>query len=420
MSRGIYTLFFVLALMFASGARADVFRILDDPREAAQARVDLIQQADHEIHALYFLARNDRITMTALALLRDASRRGVGSVKLVVDANFHRIPKEVLAHLRDEGVEVRVYHPLTLRHPSWLFRRMHEKVVIVDGQQYITGGRNLAEAYYGMARKKNYVDRDVYVAGPSAADAEGHFGHVWSSSHVVELKARVSDAEKGVAAARLDAALCDGAISLDTGTDWSEGQPEVGPVSFLHDPVGEAPRVAVQLAEIIEGAKESIVIESPYLVPPKPLLALLEKKLKEGVYVQIVTNSLRSTDGVLPQAGYLKYKRRLVRMGIDVREYKGPDPLHAKSAVIDGEFVLIGSYNLDPRSQNLNTEVMCLVADERLAEELLVSIDLHLQNAWTIRKNGRPAKGRYPLVSRAKKIRAWAARLLLPIVEGQL
>jgi len=419
-SRGIYTLFFVLACTIALTARGDVFRILDDPREAAQARVDLIQQADQEVHALYFLARNDRITMTALALLRDARRRGVGSVKLVVDANFHRIPKEVLAHLRDEGVEIRVYHPLTLRHPSWLFRRMHEKVVIVDGQRYITGGRNLAEAYYGMAKKKNYVDRDVYVEGPSAADAEGHFAHVWSSNHVAELKVRVSDAEKRVAAARLDAALCDEWIALDTGTDWSEGQPEVGPVSFLHDPVGEGQRVAVQLAEIIEGAKESIVIESPYLVPPKPLLALLEKKLKEGVYVQIVTNSLRSTDGVLPQAGYLKYKRRLVRMGIDVREYKGPDPLHAKSAVIDGEIVLIGSYNLDPRSQNLNTEVMCLVADERLAAELLDSIDLHLQNAWTIRKNGRPAKERYPLVSRAKKIRAWAARLLLPIVEGQL
>ena len=60
---------------------------------------------------------------------------------------------------------------MTLRHPSWLFRRMHEKVVIVDGQRYITGGRNLAEAYYGMARKRNYVDRDVYVEGESAADA---------------------------------------------------------------------------------------------------------------------------------------------------------------------------------------------------------------------------------------------------------
>lgn len=110
--------------------------------------------------------------------------------------------------------------------------------------------------------------------------------------------------------------------------------------------------------------------------------------------MQIVTNSLRSTDGVLPQAGYLKYRRRLARAGIDVREYKGPDPLHAK---------------------------MCVADDEDVAQELLLSIDLHLQNAWQIHGNGKPARvERYPLVSRAKKIRVWAARLLLPIVENQL
>lgn len=413
-------------LALAITARADVFRILDDPRDAAQARVDLIQQADREIHALYFLARNDRITLTALALLRDARRRGVPSVRLIVDANFHRIPKAVLAHLRDEGVEVRVYHPFTLRHPSWLFRRMHEKVVVVDGERYITGGRNLAEAYFGLARKKNYVDRDVYVEGASAEEADHHFVTLWSSRHVARLKVHVTKREKQEAEELLDAVLFElgcgnGFVKLGTGNDWSAGQPEVDAVGFLHDPVDQGERVAYRLADIIEDARTSIVIESPYLVPPKPLLALLEKKLKEGVYVQIVTNSLRSTDGVLPQAGYLKYRRRLARAGIDVREYKGPDPLHAKSAVIDGRIVLVGSYNIDPRSQNLNTEVMCVVADEELAQELLESIDLHLQNAWRIQGNGRPARvERYPLVSRAKKMRAWFARFLLPIVENQL
>ncbi|HVG24950.1 MAG TPA: phosphatidylserine/phosphatidylglycerophosphate/cardiolipin synthase family protein [Thermoanaerobaculia bacterium] len=418
----------MLAVALTGAARADVFRILDDPRDAAQARVDLIQQADSEIHALYFLARNDRITLTALALLRDARRRGVPSVRLIVDANFMRIPKAVLAHLRDEGVEVRVYHPVSVRHPSWLVRRMHEKVVIVDGERYITGGRNLAEAYFGMARRKNYVDRDVYVEGASAGDADQHFETLWSSEHVSRLKVHVSKRESASAEELLDRVLFElscgnGFVKLDTGTDWSHEQRAVAEVDFLHDPVdaAEGERVAYRLAEIIEGATTSIVIESPYLVPPKPLLALLEKKLKEGVYVQIVTNSLRSTDGVLPQAGYLKYRRRLARAGIDVREYKGPAPLHAKSAVVDGRVALIGSYNIDPRSQNLNTEVMCVVEDEALAQELLDSIDLHLQNAWRIHGNGRPARvERYPNVSHAKKVRAWLARFLLPIVENQL
>src|SRR6185503_15138593 len=103
----------LLVTLLATGASADVFRILDDPRDAAQARVDVIQQATTDISALYFLARNDRVTLAALALLCDARRRGVGSVRLIVDANFNRIPKAVLAHLTAEGVEIRVYHPLT-------------------------------------------------------------------------------------------------------------------------------------------------------------------------------------------------------------------------------------------------------------------------------------------------------------------
>lgn len=413
-------------LVVAGAARADVFRILDDPKEAAQARVDLIQQAHGEVDALYFLARNDRITMMALALLRDARRRGVPTVRLVVDANFHRIPKAVLAHVRDEGVQIRVYHPLTLRHPSWVFRRMHEKVVLVDGRRYITGGRNLAEAYFGLAKKKNYVDRDVYVEGASAADAERHFETVWSSGHVTELRVRVSAEDKKRAARVLDDVLseleCERFIRLNTGTDWSAGQRDVPDVRFLHDPLisEDGTRVAERITELLSQAEQSIVVESPYLVPSRQMLQVLEQKLREGVYVRIVTNSLRSTDGVLPFAGYLKYRRRLVRAGVDLREYKGPDPLHAKSIVIDGSIVLVGSYNVDPRSQNLNTEVMSMAEDEELAMQLLDSIELHVENSWRPRRDQPPARGEAPRVSRAKSFRAWTARLFLPLFENQL
>src|SRR4051812_7525873 len=275
----------ILLIILAMPLRADVFRVLDDPRDAAQARVDLIQQATKEIDALYFLARNDRITMMALALLRDARRRGVGSVRMIVDANFQHIPKAVLAHLSDEGVQVRVYHPLTLRHPSWLFRRMHEKVVVVDGERYITGGRNLAEAYFGLA-KRNYVDRDVYVEGPSAAEADRHFDELWTCADVKALHVRVSDAEKEKAAHLLDNAACvleqTGTVTLDTQRDWSEGRHDIAEVHFVHDPLTAdgGPRLAVRLSEAIDAAQSSVIIESPYLVPTPDMIELLKKKIR--------------------------------------------------------------------------------------------------------------------------------------------
>ena len=407
----------VSVLVFATTASADVLRILDDPSEAAQARVDVIQQAGSEINALYFLARDDRVTMTALALLRDAQRRGVVS-RLIVDAHFHHIPKSVLAHLRDEGVEVKVYHPLTLRHPSWIFRRMHEKLVVVDGARFITGGRNLAEAYFGLA-KKNYVDRDVYVEGASASDADAHFEELWSSIHVARLRVRVSANEKRRAAERLDALmkeLREGSsfVRLDTGRDWASDGIRVQRVRFFHDPVNDrdGTRVGARMAEIFERATESIVIESPYFVPSRALRALLERKRAQGVRVQIVTNSFRSTDGLLPYAGYLKYGRRLVRHGVDVREYKGPDMLHAKSAVIDGRIVVIGSYNMDPRSHHLDLEAICVAEDERLAAQLRAAIDEHARNAWKVESA--------PRVPPAQALSLGAMRLILPLVEGQL
>lgn len=405
------------ALLIAAAANADVLRILDDPTDAAQARVDVIQQARHEINALYFLARNDRVTMTALALLRDAQRKGIVS-RLVVDAHFHHIPKSMLAHLNDEGVEVKVYHPLTLRHPSWIVRRMHEKLIVVDGERYITGGRNLAEAYFGLA-KKNYVDRDVYVEGESAVDADAHFEELWTSKHVARLRVRVSAKERRRAAERLDHVMeelrrGESFVQVDTGRDWSDGALRALNVRFLHDPTGEGTRVGTRVAELFESAQSSIVIESPYLVPSKPMRALLERKRAEGVRVQIITNSFRSTDGLLPYAGYLKYGRPLVRAGIDVREYKGPDMLHAKSAIIDGRIVVIGSYNLDPRSHYLDLEAICVAEDEELARRLLGAIEGHVQNAWKVDTRHTP---RMPA---AKALSLGAMRLILPLVEGQL
>jgi putative cardiolipin synthase len=397
-----------LVLLLAAAARGDVVRILADDGEAAQARVDLIRQAKDRIELLYFMAKDDHMTLAMLQLLRDARRRGVRDVRVVIDGSFRRIPKAVLAHLRDEGVRVRTYHPFDLRHPTWMLHRMHEKVIVIDGKRYITGGRNLAESYFGLGREINYRDVDIYVDGPSAADAEQRFETVWNSRDVADLHGHMTPRSRREAAQHLGDALeamkRSGFLDLGPMRDWNDGAIDAGPVRFL---AGHS--IGGDMAEYIAAAKESVVIESPYFIPPRFVRELLLKKLAEGVRIVVVTNSVRSTDGLLPQIAYLKYRGDLARAGIDFREYKGPYCLHGKAIVVDGRVAMIGSYNIDPRSQSLNTEVMCVAENEELAHALQAMIEGHIGDAWTIR-DAPPAP----------PVRAFGIRMLLPILEHQL
>ncbi|MCM2270223.1 MAG: phospholipase D-like domain-containing protein, partial [Thermoanaerobaculia bacterium] len=122
------------------------------------------------------------------------------------------------------------------------------------------------------------------------------------------------------------------------------------------------------------------------------------------------------------QAGYVGHRRDLVASGIELWEYAGPEALHAKAAVIDRRTVVVGSYNLDPRSERLNSE-LALVADDRvLAARLLAVFDRHLDSAWRIDARGWPqgADGPFPGVSRAKICQLRLMRLTVPFVKGQL
>src|SRR6185295_8091753 len=185
---------------------------------------------------------------------------------------------------------------------------------------------------------------------------------------------------------------------------------EVGPVRFLHDPVGRKVRghgVGHELRGLLDSARESVLIESPYLVPSRAFRDSLRQALARGVHVRILTNSLGTTDNLWVQAGYVGHKKDLVRSGVELWEYLGPECLHAKTAVIDGETVVVGSYNLDPRSERLNTELALVVHDRSIATDLQRTLDEHLQRAVRIDARGFPkgADKPYPGIPRSKVLK---------------
>ncbi len=419
----------LLLLLAATPALADSVYVLNSDADAAQARVDLIQQAQNQILAAYFIFADDSTGTAALWLLRDAARRGL-DVKLLIDGTFNRVSRPLLEALQQEGVEVRLYHKTNLLHLLWLTRRMHDKLLIIDGHHLITGGRNIEEHYFGVSEGLNYVDRDVYVGGEAAAAAQDYYLELWDSHHVQKLKKkRISATKLEKAVAHLDATEKEvrrkGRIRLDTGTDWSARGREVSGVRFFHDPVARRRKpggIRDDLAEVVRGARESILVENPYLVPTHQLMETLRLAAERGVRVRILTNSLKVCDSVMAQSGYVGKRRKLVSMGVELWELAGSKTLHAKSAVVDGKIAIIGSYNLDPRSRTLNTEVAVAIEDAEIATITAESMERNLENAWLITPKGRPEghKKKYPGASLSRRFRVGLYKLFLPLIRRQL
>jgi len=415
--------------LVAQPCRGEQVHILDSHSDAAQARVDLVLAATETIDAAYFIYEDDYSGLAGLYLLREAARRGV-QVRLLVDSQWNKVSGSIIFHLAEEGVEVRMYHRFSLCKPFWWTRRMHDKLVVVDREHLIAGGRNIEDPYFGLDPDLNYVDRDIYVQGSMVGEASDYFEALWNSSHVEDPPSPVLTREWLERAEQ----------SVDKGGGYLDRSPivsmtdngrllassvQVEAARFLRDrvaPVRKRPGMRKDLVELLESAGSSVFIETPYLVVTRRMRKLFRTLLDRGVHVRLLTNSLNSTDNVWPQAGYVGKKKELVRMGIELWEYTGPESMHAKSAVIDGETIIIGSYNLDPRSERLNTEIAVVVKDPALASDLSASMDTHLASAWRIDRNGRPEgqDERYPGVGFCKKVKVRLVRLILPFVRGQL
>ena len=419
----------ILTLLFiAPLAHADIYRILDSDKDGVQARVDSVLNARSEVLTSYFIYHKDITSLAGLALLREAARRGV-KVKIILDASFHALNQDMIDHLRLEGIEVKLFHPFNLRHPTWVYKRMHDKLVIVDGKRVIGGGRNIENSYFGYA-EKNYLDRDVYIEGEAAKKAHEYYLKLWESHHVDRPPSlRTPPVEVAQSSRLLDEALVElkKVVSFENSKNWAEGEPDVGKVRFLHSTLerGKSYQALTgdSLAELAQSAKKSILIESPYMVPTKRFLKIMKDARARGVHVRIMTNSLHSTDGILPAAGYAKYKQKLLDLGIELWEYQGPESLHAKSAVIDGKIAIIGSYNLDPRSAQLNTEVAFVAENLEKAEQLTRSFNDNLKRAVQYDTKGRPIPSnvRVEIPSLKKRVLEKCIRYaLVPLIKRQL
>jgi len=398
-------------------SRADTVRILHHDQDALGARVELIQRACDEINVSSYIIGEGRVPLLVLALLRDAASRGV-TVRVIVDG--HRgnnlIPPAVVSCLVREGVQFREFRRDGSHRRDLGIQHMHDKLLIVDGTELITGGRNLSDGYFGQAEPgENFLDRDIHVTGQSAAVARAYFLDRWATcSPVLDSGGGAGDSFRSRAdraAERLDAAVAalrpeglsggipDGHGSVPDGPPLSlSGQvPPFGEawesrVEFLHDVPGGSKRdagsIGPRIVELLAKARTSILLETPYLAMSHRLEQVLRDARSRGVSVCILTNSLETNNQLWAHAAYADQRRWLRRHGIELHELKGGHHLHAKAAVIDGATAIVGSYNFDPLSEKINSEVAVVVHDPGVSAGLAASIREHMQRSLAVPSRG--------------------------------
>ena len=415
--------------------------VFEEGEEAIITRAWLSEQAERTIDIQYFIFSEDNIGVIACDYMLQAACRGV-KIRLIIDdlmVDVH--PEYVLALAEHDNIEIKIYNPnlnigkniaSKVKNLVTDFRginqRMHHKTFIVDQEVVITGGRNIADEYFDYDHEYNFRDRDVLLIGDVSEDVQTEFDSYWESEYTVDIEDLVDYPRKDYSYNAVHQWVH--RYAQDTLNYWPQIRETVpyvfdhikgtnklywvDSVAFVSDPPGKndgtsglkgGSMTTTELIRLVNQAETSIYIQTPYLIMTDLGMDLFGSAVARGVAVHILTNSLSSTDNLEAFSGYRRNRKKLLATGVNIYEYK-PDAairkdlmkselqrrldyiptfgLHAKSMVVDDTISVIGTFNLDPRSANLNTECFAVIHDAQIATQLsrIMKVELESQNSW--------------------------------------
>jgi putative cardiolipin synthase len=337
------------------------------------------------------------------------------------------------------NIEVRVFNPIadrTFRGLSSLFsfrritRRMHNKSFTVDGSLTILGGRNIADRYFGVGDEPRFADFEVLAAGPAAADVTELFERFWYSPSAFPIQALT---RKRLTPTKLAEFRTTIASAMQVITNSVQFRPlngnEMGAAIRRHElsmvwgPVqliGDQPEKVTadledtsslypEVRQLVQGAKRELLLVCPYFIPGKAGVEFLRDLCERGIRVVVLSSSLAANDVTAVHVGYRRYRKDLLRAGVELwemkpdvhvrssarereptrarlRENKPRSSLHTKAFTFDRQTLFVGSLNLDPRSVALNTEMGLVINIPGLADTATDLLEEKLpQNAYRLR-----------------------------------
>ncbi|GLQ73023.1 phospholipase D family protein [Vibrio penaeicida] len=424
--------------------------VLEQGTEAMMSRAWLTERAEKTIDVQYFIFSVDNVGLIATDYLVRAAERGVKVRVLVDDIMLDARGDELLILAAHENFEIKIYNPnanigkniaqkisTAVTDFHGINQRMHNKVFLVDSQIAITGGRNIADEYFGFDHEYNFRDRDVFLAGQAVKHIDVSFEEYWNNKLSVPVEDLFStpshDANPDFS--RLHSYACnpehfhpqirsdiekvpttfqrlakEGKFKFVDNVEYISDQPGK---NDRHSFLGGGSVTQDRLVQLAESAQKSILIQTPYLVTTKKDRAFLRELVDKGITIKILTNSLASNDNLAAFSGYQRNRKQLLDTGVEIYEFK-PDAkirqrvmtehmykklsstpifgLHAKTMVVDESITAIGTYNFDPRSANLNTESFAIIHSPEITQHVSKSmhVEMEPENAWRITPDFNP------------------------------
>ena len=410
------------------------YLVLFEPLEALATRLSLIDKAEKRLDLQYYIWDNDKVGSLALHALIRAADRGV-KIRLLIDDNNAKSTEGIfLALAQHPNIEVKLFNPYRFRKYRALDmildlkrinRRMHNKSFIADHQVALIGGRNMTNQYYNVSDNYQFSDVDVMLVGTAVKDISHSFDKYWSHEYAYKVQEVVNQSAHHLSYESLKRQLdehykrvtvqnyldltsnsqaIDSLMSRDIQLDWVKAEVVKDSPDKIKSKAKKKEHLNFQLIQHLEQPEKNVDLISAYFVPEKKGAKMLTDLAKDGVKVRVLTNSFKANDVAVVHAFYGKYRQNLLEHGVQLYEFlpalnkndldkntedlakkakvsiKGlsRSSLHAKLMALDEKQVFIGSFNFDPRSAYLNTEIGVLLNSPPLAQAVHTTMDENL------------------------------------------
>lgn len=444
--------------------------VLEDGSGSMVARAWLTEYAEKTIDIQYFIFSTDNVGLIACDYLIRAADRGVKVRIIVDDIMVDADIQDILTFNSHENISVKIYNPgvnlgktifSKIKKFTTDFRsanqRMHNKTFIVDGKVVITGGRNIADEYFDYDHEYNFRDRDILLLGRESKKVHQSFDQFWNSELSIPVTSVIEEGPENIYLENRFDNLHE--YACNPTNFWPQIRERIASlpttfnairksgdllwlddVEFISDEPGKNNEEnglggggvsTSALIELVKNAEYSIDIQTPYLITTELAQNLFREAVDRGVKIRILTNSLASTDNVEAFSSYQTDREKLLNTGVRIYEFR-PDAaerikimtgelqetlnhqpifgLHAKSMVIDGHITVIGTFNLDPRSANLNTECVVIVKSEKISNGVLKGMEVEFkpENSWETTLEFNPDSE----VSNYKRLKTWTRKII--------